>query len=160
AAFFLHNYLTVGSIYTYEASTGEEVMVVSGLEALRTLSRAEGWIVAHLRKAQNKEYGASTTLVSADGEQHRQLRQLQSWGYSRKRSEGSLGKIVCLASEAFYSLEAKQPIAVRDLLLPLVARAIGIAFLDYDIEHRSTSLALFRNCSKGYPLQSSANKCS
>ena len=72
AAVFLANYRRGGSIYGIRLGNGDPAVVMSGPDALTFLAH-EGqdvWRADQFRQAQNKEYGATRTLVSADGDDH------------------------------------------------------------------------------------------
>lgn len=135
AAVFLANYRRGGSIYGIRLGNGDPAVVMSGPDALTFLAH-EGqdvWRADQFRQAQNKEYGATRTLVSADGDDHQRLRQVQRRGYSRTALDGQLDTMVDIVDRCLEQHRDGDIVEARDLFLAIAVRQLSRAVLGIEI---------------------------
>ena len=144
-AFFLDTYLRHGPVVRLQMGPGKELLVLSGVAANQFVSRSgqNCLRMADFRQDQNRAYGASKTMVSSDGAEHRRLRKLQKQGYSRDVLAEQGATIAALVAEEQSLWAADPTMPVVAMATRLTGRLIGSCVLSHDPQDGVADLTNF-----------------
>lgn len=96
AQFFVDNYRKYGPVFRVDV-LGNRYCVIAGVEAANFLGTREGKECLRSKEFWQglvEEYGATRMLTGADGEEHKQLRDIMRHGYSRESIKGRYNELV------------------------------------------------------------------
>jgi cytochrome P450 len=148
AAFLVRGYREHGPVFRANA-LGRTITVLAGPQVARFMGTREGQ--ASLRSKEIyagmvEEYGADRTMIGMDGPEHRRLREVMRFGYSREALHGRLDELVAITDRSIardWRPGTKVPVVnalqfmVTDQLGTLLT---GAASLDYVADVRTTIL--------------------
>jgi cytochrome P450 len=126
-AFMVKQYQTLGPIFrlkvlndTYTAIAGPEANLFFAREGNDHFRSKEFW------EKFDAEFGAETTLISADGEVHARLRQLEKAGYGRSVLEARLPEVTEMTRRAVEQWPTGESRAVLNAIQTIVTEQLGL----------------------------------
>lgn len=150
AAFLVRGYREHGPAFRANA-LGRSLTVLTGPQLARFMGSREGRAALRSKEIWDgmvEEYGANRTLVGLDGPEHKRLREVMRFGYSRDALHGRLDELVAITDRSIardWAPGTKVPVVnalqlmVTDQLGTLLT---GAATLDYVADVRTTILTI------------------
>jgi cytochrome P450 len=148
AAFFVRGYREHGPVFRANA-LGRSITVLAGPPVARFMGTREGQAALRSKEiwaGMVDEYGAGRTLVGMDGPEHKRLREVMRFGYSREALQGRLDELVAITDRSIArDWRPGTRVPVVDALQFMVTDQLGTlltgaATLDYVADVRTTIL--------------------